>query len=87
MANTNQENKNKPSIDDIKEPYDTDEENSFDAKVMEEEIEIGEIEEPKANVESDYEQSKKFSQGDTTGGNKANSLWFREMVRTTDNLN
>lgn len=59
----NQSDKNKPSIDDIKEPYDTDEETSFDAKVMEEEIEIGEIEEPEVDVESDYEKSKSYSQG------------------------
>lgn len=58
---SNQPDNKKPTIDDIKEPYDTDEETSFDAKVMEEEIEIGEIEEPKVDVESDYEKSKNFS--------------------------
>lgn len=57
----NQSGNRKPTIDDIKEPYDTEEETSFDAKVMEEEIEIGEIEEPQVNVESDYEKSKDFT--------------------------
>lgn len=56
-----QSDNKKPTIDDIKEPYDTEEETSFDAKVLEEEIEIGEIEEPKVDVESDYEKSKNFS--------------------------
>ena len=74
MADKNKQAKNKPTIDDIKEPYDTEEETSFDAKVMEEEIEIGEIEEPQADVEGDYEQSKKFSQSNTTKGGKVDSL-------------
>lgn len=74
MADTQKANKEKPTIDDIKEPYDTEDETSFDAKVMEEEIEIGEIEEPQANVEGDYEKSKQYSQGNPAKGNKADSL-------------
>lgn len=71
---TNKASNDKPTIDDIKEPYDTEDETSFDAKVMEEEIEIGEIEEPKANVEGDYERAKDFSQSSTSKGKKADSL-------------
>lgn len=74
MANVDQSGENKPTIDDIKEPYDTEEETSFDAKVMEEEIEIGEIEEPQANVEGDYEKSKQYSQSSTPSSKKADSL-------------
>lgn len=74
MANADQANENKPTIDDIKEPYDTEDETSFDAKVMEEEIEIGEIEEPQANVEGDYEKSKRYSQSDTTARKNSDSL-------------
>lgn len=47
---------------DIQEPYDTETEQPFDSKVMEEEIEEGEIEVPQVNVESDYQASKEFSQ-------------------------
>lgn len=49
---------------DIQEPYDTETEQSFDAKVMEEEIEVGEVEAPQVNVEGDYQASKQFSQSE-----------------------
>jgi len=74
MTNADKTNENKPTIDDIKEPYDTEDETSFDAKVMEEEIEVGEIEEPQANVEGDYEKSKQYSQSSTPAQKQADSL-------------
>jgi hypothetical protein len=60
--------------DEIKTPYDTESEESFDAKVMEEEIEMGDRQAPSANVESDYENAKKFSEPATDSEQKADSL-------------
>jgi hypothetical protein len=42
----------------------TDENVTFDAQQLAEEIETGEQNEPKINVESDYERSKKFATSD-----------------------
>jgi hypothetical protein len=42
----------------------TDENVTFDAQQLVEDIETGEQEKPKINVDSDYEQSKKFATSD-----------------------
>jgi hypothetical protein len=62
------------NTDKITTPYDTESEESFDAKVMEEEIEMGDRQAPSANVEGDYENAKKFSEPETNSEQKVDSL-------------
>lgn len=54
--------KNVNAKEDIETPYDTEDEESFDAKVMKEEIDEGEVKAPRIDVEEDYEASKQYSQ-------------------------
>jgi hypothetical protein len=71
MTNADESTK---KTDKITTPYDTESEESFDAKVMEEEIEMGDRQAPSANVESDYENAKKFSEPDSDSQQKIDSL-------------
>lgn len=78
MADTNQD------INEKKEPYDTESEESFDAKVMSEEIGMGERQAPNTNVESDYEKSKQYSQsgsGSKESNAPGNPNDFRDMAK------
>jgi hypothetical protein len=76
MTNMNKKDASKATkkVDELNTPYDTESEESFDAKVMEEEIEMGDLEAPPANPEGDYEASKEFSEPDTDPEEKVNSL-------------
>lgn len=63
-------------------PYDTESEESFDAKVMSEEIQEGERNAPDVNVENDYAASKQFSEsgeGETQASGTPDS--FRDMAK------
>jgi hypothetical protein len=55
----------------------TNSETSYDAKLMNEEIEAGELEEPKANVESDYEHSKAYATSETDSENTTSARGSR----------
>lgn len=48
----------------IQTPYDTETEESFDAKVMQEEIQEGEVKAPPSHIEEDYDLSKQYNQGE-----------------------
>lgn len=68
------------SQDDIQTPYDTDTELPFDAKVLEEEIEDGEVAPPPAHIEADYEASKQFSQSDRNNQDTSKRTTFEPTV-------
>ncbi|HEY9662913.1 MAG TPA: hypothetical protein V6C65_31095 [Allocoleopsis sp.] len=73
------------SQDDIQTPYDTETELPFDAKVMEEEIEGGEVAPPPAHIESDYEASKQFSQSDRNNQKTSKKAAFEPTVPAPSN--
>ncbi|PSB07243.1 hypothetical protein C7B61_18820 [filamentous cyanobacterium CCP1] len=64
-------------------PYDTESEESFDAKVLNEEIQEGEQNAPKVDVENDYAASKKLSEPADNESSKGagNPDSFRDMAK------
>jgi hypothetical protein len=63
-------------------PYDTESEESFDAKVMSEEMQEGDRNAPNVNVEDDYAASKQFSEsGESESKASGSPDRFRDMAK------